>query len=156
LTRSENSLKIAMSAIVEFTFLFSVHLVRGGRLMVFFLMVQEHRGLTATKKAIQTVHDSHGNSGERNEATTLLNERSRTLEKQFWIWTLSQLRASTSYQKSQLCMWTSFFLKGRGLSWLGMESLADQGIVCGRHALKRWTTGQSSAMKEFCRCVAMN
>ena len=56
-----------MSAIVEFTFLFSMHAVRGGRLMVFFLMVQEHRGLTATKRAIQTVlvHDSHGNSGER-------------------------------------------------------------------------------------------
>ena len=126
-------------------------LVRGGKLMVFFLIMCDYRGQKAVKGAIQTMMTTHGSSREFQTALETLNQVARTKEHQFWVWTLGQLRVNPAYQKSQLCMWTSFYLKSRGLSWLGMESLADQSIVVGRHVHGRWVKDQSEAMESLCR-----
>lgn len=121
--------------------------------MVFFMMTHGHRGQKTTNEAIVSIVRQHGNASTRREAVSNLNNVAKTLERPFWIWALGQMRAYCNYQKSQICMWTSFFLKSRGLSWLGMESLADQGIVCGRGPLNRWSKQQAEAMEVFCRQV---
>jgi len=121
--------------------------------MVFFMMTHGHRGQKTTNEAIVRIVREHGNASTRREAVSTLNNVAKTLERPFWIWALGQMRAYCNYQKSQICMWTSFFLKSRGLSWLGMESLADQGIVCGRGPLNRWPKQQAEAMEVFCRQV---
>lgn len=125
--------------------------VRGGRLMVFFLMSYEHRGQKATNEAIKLLVLETKSSDDTTQALETLNQRATMFKKQFWIWTVSQLRAQPGFQKSQLCMWTSYFLKSRGLSWLGMDSLAEQGVVCSRRSLTRWMKQEASAMNKFCR-----
>ena len=119
--------------------------------MVFFLMQSNHKGHTLTKGAIQDMIRHRSTSSEHKAGVAHLNTTAHALEQKFWIWTLGQLRSQFNFQKSQLCMWTSFFLKSRGLSWLGMESLADQGVVCGRNVINRWMKDQSMRVKEFCR-----
>jgi hypothetical protein len=121
--------------------------------MVMFLMQVGGRGQRATIEAIRAVTDNHGASGVAKDAVKVLNVRAATLQKRFWIWAFGQVRSifHHDYQESQLCMWYSFFMKSRGLSWVGMEALADQGVVCGRRALNRWVAQQANAMHMFTR-----
>ena len=118
-----------------------------------FMLEIGHRGQRSTDALIRDICENHGNSTARKSAVAKLNKLSKTLEHRFWKWTLGKLRTQMDYQSSELCLWFSFFLKSRGLSWLGMESLAEQGIVCSdcRHVLNNWVTQQANTMNDFCR-----
>lgn len=118
---------------------------------LFLLSHPLNRGSRQMKKDIKTLFEGHGNSTAVHRAVRDLASSASSNEVQFWMWMMGNLRAHHPEFIATITMWNSFFLKTRGLSWLGMNTLFEQGMVVERRQLSKWMKEQSVAVATFCR-----
>jgi hypothetical protein len=146
-------LLLSISELVDSNFIHhSPFLVHGGFTMALFLLSHPvRRGSRKIKEDIKTLFEGHGNSSAVHQAVSNVASVAVSKEGPFWVWMLGNLRAHHPEFIATITMWQSFFLKTRGLSWLGMKTLCELGMVIERRRLTTWMKTQSMAVATFCR-----
>ena len=119
--------------------------------MALFLLLHPSRKMKEKKEAIRTLLGGDGRRTKVREAIRFLDPIAQQCEVAFWVWMLGNLRAHHPKFIATITMWQSFFFKTRGLSWLGMRTLFEQGVAVERRKLTNWMKSQSQTTERFCR-----
>ena len=121
--------------------------VRGGKLMLYFLLLKKFKLCGPVKKSISRILFDKPDDGDVDE----VNIMSDRFVVHFWRWVIGNVRALHPDKMKTPTLWLSFMLRTRGLSWAGMDLLCSHGVVAPRRQIEIWEKRSAEFAQRFAR-----